>query len=472
VSDWTNHARRVASALSDEPFHPEVVGWLEANRGAPVGVACSGGADSLLLLLMAWSRLRKTHALMVLHFNHGVRGEAAAGDAAFVRAVADSLGLPLAMGEAGFRAGAAVSEEKLRSARLAFFADQGGRGVLLGHHANDVAETMVMRLCRGSGTSGLAAPQPVSQPRANGPAHLRPLLSFSRERIEAALTEAGVSWREDLTNRSLDFFRNRIRRTIWPNLVGASPTHALSGALRSRRLLEEDAAALDAWVDSLGVAFDGATLETDRLQGLPKAVWRRALTRWLARHGLLERLSADAVDGVLEAWFGGERLRVSAGPGQLIEGQGGGTLALVAPRSPQSWRAQGFAAEGRLALPNRRWVKASLMLLTAEQRDQVLAGRVNESVAAFLRWELDEAPSLVVRPWAPGDRFQPLGAPGSRKLQDCFVDRKIREPERKQLPVVCDHTGTILWVPGLPPHHDRRLSSGGNWALWLTYGRY
>ncbi|MGE9296102.1 MAG: tRNA lysidine(34) synthetase TilS [Puniceicoccales bacterium] len=470
MSDWTNSARRLGSQVDELPLHPAVTDWLDARPGATLGVACSGGADSLALLLILWARLRKKHPLRVLHFNHGLRGKDADADAAFVRDVAESLGLEFRLGQARFKPGNGVSEDKLRNARLAFFAKQECDAILLGHHANDVAETMVMRLCRGSGVAGLSAPQPISQPNPRGATHLRPLLNWSRETVENALVAASVQWREDITNRSPDFFRNRVRHNIWPNLVVASPTNALAGTLRSRQLLEEDAAALDTWLEAVMPDCPTASeLDAAPLRGLPKALWRRALQRWLGQLALAEHLSADAVDALLEKWMWAERQRVSVGADHFIVGSADGLLKVEGVSHVPEWAAQVLPSGGQIALPNRSWLRAEWMLLTSDQRKDVLSGKVNENVAAFLDWKLEESPRLTVRLWEAGDRYQPLGAPGSRKLQDCFTDRKIPERERKRLPVVCDEAGNIVWVPGLPPSDTRRLREDCNWALWLTY---
>lgn len=143
----------------------------------PIGVAVSGGADSVYLLLALWADEALRPRLRVLHYNHRVRGEAADGDAAFVQALSAALGVACVV---GVRRGIGLaSEAELRSARLEFFAQQrvalGLRVIATAHHLDDVVESMLMRLARGAGLAGLAAPREWQTFR-DGHAHWRPLI--------------------------------------------------------------------------------------------------------------------------------------------------------------------------------------------------------------------------------------------------------------------------------------------------------
>jgi tRNA(Ile)-lysidine synthase len=284
-SPWDRRAARLAALLPRDRLHPSAVAWADARpAGERWAVAFSGGADSLCLLLLLRAHWpRRPARLCALHFNHRLRGAAAQADARFCRRVCRALGIPFVAG-AWTRRGAGASEAAAREARFAFFRRQMAArriGALwLGHQQDDVAETMLMRLTRGSGTAGLAAPRPLQAGRT-GEVRLRPLLSLKKAEIVDALRRAGLPWREDASNRGGAFFRNRVRFGVLGRWIRASGRDALAGASLSRDLLEEDDRALEAWTDTACRITGAGRLDLERLAGLPSAVVRRALHRWL-----------------------------------------------------------------------------------------------------------------------------------------------------------------------------------------------
>jgi len=191
------------------------------------------------------------------------------------------------------------------------------RVLMLGHQQDDVAETMMMRLARGSGAAGLAAPRPVHAfapaKVAGGRFHVRPLLSLKKAEIVRALRACGAEWREDSSNSEGAHFRNRLRRDVIPRWLRASERDALAGAALSRELLEEDDRALEAWVDSLKVLEAGGSLSAARLAGKPRAVVRRALHRWLLLQPRAGELSRKGFEALLQSVERGARARHSLG---------------------------------------------------------------------------------------------------------------------------------------------------------------
>lgn len=313
---WQRAAARLAEALPRERFHPAVLGWVDdaARSRAPWGVALSGGADSVALLLLLWAHWPRRRALLrALHFDHQLRGAASRRDAEFCRRLCSELGVALTVGEWQRTRGAeAVSEADARTVRLAFLA-RHARVLWFGHQQDDVAETMLMRLARGSGSTGLAAPRPV-QPMPGGRVHLRPLLGIAKRDLAGALRAAGAAWREDATNRGDDYFRNRIRRDVVPVWAAAARRDAVAGAARSRELLAEDDEALEAWVDELEPLGKSGDLLLRRLAQRPKSVLRRALHRWLRTSAGSPALSRQAFETLLTAVHRGEPTRQSLGP--------------------------------------------------------------------------------------------------------------------------------------------------------------
>jgi tRNA(Ile)-lysidine synthase len=185
------------------------------------------------------------------------------------------------------------------------------RVLWLGHHQDDIAETMLMRLARGSGTGGLAAPRPVQ--RVGGRVHLRPLLALKKEAIVAALRRAGIRWREDRTNAGGGHFRNRIRHHVVPAWQEAAGRDAVAGAALARELLEEDDSALETWLDELRPVGRGGTLDLAVLKGRPRAVFRRALRRWLGVQPLAGGLSRQGFEDLLGVILTGRPDRRSLG---------------------------------------------------------------------------------------------------------------------------------------------------------------
>lgn len=315
---WQRRARVLAGMLPEERWHPAVRAWAGSSRSAarsPWAVAFSGGADSLSLLLLVWAHhRRRVQRLWALHFNHRLRGRAATADEQFCRRVCAALGVRLRVGR-WRQAAPGASEEQARAARFAFFRRTmrrvKARALWLGHHQNDVAETMLMRLARGSGTAGLAAPRPVQ--RVTGGVHLRPLLAVKKEEIVAALKAAGIPWREDRTNAFARFYRNRIRQRVLPAWRRAAGRDALAGAALARELLEEDDVALEAWLDELRLLGRSGALEVARLAGRPRALARRALRRWLAAQPKAGELSRQGFEDLLLAIVAGRPTRRSLG---------------------------------------------------------------------------------------------------------------------------------------------------------------
>lgn len=304
----------VGLAQPKSRLHPAVLRWVRGqNKRGPWCVAFSGGADSLALLL-----LLKAHwpeqALVALHFNHRLRGRASEGDETHCRKVAAALGIKCVVG-VWRRARKSASEAESRAARHEFFAKtmkrMGSRVLWLAHHQDDIAESMLMRLARGSGTAGLAAPRPV-QRFGDGRVYLRPLLTLKKAELVEVLEQAGASWREDASNRHPDHFRNRIRHSVLPAWQSAAGRDAVAGAALARELLEEDDAALEAWLEQLAPLKRGV-LDVKVLAGLPRAVVRRALHRWLVAVRPDTDLSRQGFEVLLAALERGEATRFSLG---------------------------------------------------------------------------------------------------------------------------------------------------------------
>lgn len=319
--NWPRVAEALAARIPRAALHPSVMKWTDDDiaiaRGA-WAVAFSGGADSLALLLLLWAHWPERRSrLVALHFDHRLRGRASTADARFCAGVCAALGVRFVAG-AWTEARKGASEAEARAARFSFFQRELGRrrirALWFGHQQDDIAETLLMRLARGSGTAGLAAPRPLHVQPA-GRVHVRPLLTLKKAELTAALTAAGAVWREDASNGTGDYFRNRIRHealSTWT--AAAADRDALAGAALSRELIEEDDAALEAWVNEIApLSTDGLRLDVRKLHGRPRALVRRALHRWLVCQADTGDLSRQGFAMLLVAVEKGTFTRFSLG---------------------------------------------------------------------------------------------------------------------------------------------------------------
>jgi tRNA(Ile)-lysidine synthase len=421
--------------------------------GHKIGVAVSGGADSVCLLhALLELAPRRDLQLAVLHFNHRLRGLESQQDAEFVRRLAEENGLPFHLREADLPT-AGNLEQAARQARLAFFREMiGSRAVdrvAVGHTRWDQAETVLFRFLRGSGTAGLAGIRPVTLDGV-----VRPLLEVGRDEVEQFLRERGIPWREDSTNASPQFARNRIRHGLLPQLASQwNP--------RIRETLADTAdwaQAEEAWwtveTDRLAAGRllerDGAILvKVDWLADLPLAVRRRLVRR------AIERAKGDtrgvdfhhvrAVLAMAETLQGRGRLQV---PGLdilrsfewLRFGPPGASAA--EKRSARVNYRVPASVPGTVRVPGTE-IAICLELIEKSETSEA-ADSVYNNEMGCLDWR-SLSGSLEVRNWQPGDQYQPVGNTGKEKIKTLFQQARIPLWERGQWPVLIDGD-SIVWA--------------------------
>ncbi len=421
-----------------------------------VVAAVSGGADSVFLLHAL--RSVPMAALHVAHLDHGLRGEIALEDAAFVEALARDLGLEVTIGHASVLERRALEggsiEDAARRARYAFLigvaARTGATRVAVGHTANDQAETVLFRSLRGTGVRGLRG-MPVSRLIEPGSSVrvVRPLLSISRPSIEEALREAGIAWREDETNSDRRFARNTIRLDVLPALA----RHAIDPVSALVRLSHEAArvqGAIEARAKRLaglvrpdagpGLPIPIALLET-ATEPVREAVLRRLLGRLAGRPFPLRRAAVHRFEGLLGSAArtgaraplgeGAEAVREPAGVRLLSAGGGRGVRPAL--------------EEIRVALPGVTVTSSGV--LAARFETVLAAPRLESPLEAALDADL-LPPLLTSGPMRRGDRLHPLGAPGSKELRRLLIDWKVPAALRARVPVLRSADGEVAWVVG------------------------
>ena len=246
-------------------------------RGGRLLIGCSGGADSVALLRLLHAINQSDHwgwALAVGHVNHGLRGKASDADAQFVHQLASSLGLVCTTTTLELPADA--NEDLARRQRFkaltAMVRRQKCAGVVMAHHADDQAETVLMRILRGCGLVGLSGMAATAT--VGGLTVYRPLLQFTREELRGFLEEIGQSWREDASNISPRFLRNRVRAELLPTLAEFQPggMSGVTGSLVRLAAIARDAQALIA-----RQAEELALQAVVRIHGKKVAVHRKPL---------------------------------------------------------------------------------------------------------------------------------------------------------------------------------------------------
>jgi tRNA(Ile)-lysidine synthase len=327
-------------------------------RDEPVVVAVSGGADSVALLL-ALDELSKAGqlklALTVAHLDHGLRGEAGREDARWVKALAEELGLAIQSGRAAVKKLATSCRDNLeqaaRRARYEFLMEVAesydARIVLTGHTMNDQAETVLLRLLRGSGVDGLGGIKPVRELiKSSGISLARPLLRWAQraETLEYC-QKRGVQFRTDEMNEDERFSRVRVRRQLLPLMETFNP-RAVVAVARMAELLREVAEVVETAAKELlkaasvaeKVAEDErsasviAPLSVNILAAAPAAIRRRALRLWIAQgRGDLRRLELVHLSGVEKLLEGerGRRRRAELPGGSFVERRGGHLLLFI-----------------------------------------------------------------------------------------------------------------------------------------------
>ena len=431
------------------------VGAIEAallrvgiRPGASLLIGLSGGADSVALTaVLVELRERLSLRITAAHLNHRIRADESDRDEAFVRAMCARCRIELIVERADGLATAANLEERARDARREFLlrvADQVQADfVALGHHRDDQAETVLMRLMRGAGAAGMAAMA------ERGPGRLiRPMLSLSRAEIREYLDARAIPFVEDSSNASRDILRNRIRADVLP-MLEREYAPGFSGRLvelaDEMRSLDELVGAIAAReLDAMRVG--GGALDVSGFGAVNRAVQAVVIRLFLAeRMGSLRKISRAHVESVLH-------LMLDGGPSDSIDLPGGwraareyNLLRLLDARERSAGRAE-FSME--IAPDGITIVVAAGFKFEASTIPAADATMPESlSVAMFDAAKIADA-GLVARNFKRGDRIHPVGMRGTRKVHDVFVDRKLPRASRERFPVVTVGDA-IAWLPGL-----------------------
>ncbi len=413
--------------------------------GDSLVVSISGGPDSVALLRVM-HRLAKRCRLEVaaFHLNHRLRGDQSDEDERFVRQLCERHGLALDV-ESSNVANEARSVggnledvgRRIRRRRLLAAAKSRKAVAATGHTLSDQAETMLMKLCRGSGVVGLASiyPKWSLEPQEGSIDLVRPLLSVSRQEVLSYLERIGQEYRVDRTNRDLGLDRNWVRNRLIPLVEDRLNPRFVETVGRTAILFEEIAALLSKQAEAIQreaveVIGEDCIIHMDLLSRAPRAVQRSLL------HQMLEsRISSEVEFGHVEAVL------------QLIDAQVGREIQL-----PEGFSV--FRERGALRLTRRS--KTPLFRQEVEvpgdaafpDLDKRMILRLTDEDSSGLLLALPER-TVIVRNRRPGDRYRPGRGP-SRKLKKLLSENGIPRPERDRL-LLLECGGVISWVEGFEP---------------------
>ncbi|WP_245948204.1 tRNA lysidine(34) synthetase TilS [Paenibacillus sambharensis] len=454
------------------------------SRGDTIVVAVSGGPDSTALLHVL-HRLAEEEdiRLVAAHVNHGFRKEESSAEADFVKRLCRRLHIPCEITELDMPAElAAVSENPQLASRRRRYAflhriaeKYGASKIALAHHADDQAETVLMRLLRGTGLGGLSGMAPIR--REKNVELIRPFLRMNKTDILAYCRQADVAYCEDSSNSQRYYMRNKLRLDVLPYLETMNP-----GVRESLvRLAEVSSGEHDYMQRQAEAVFQEQAVQTGRgwklkcsqLAGIHVALQRRLIKLILNYLTLetettsferIEEIRLSATDELRTSWS------LDAGGGVRCVREYD-TLRFIRDSGGTETSAE---FEYSVTPEHKR-------LLIAETGEELLFGTgrtepgKNDSRTyggsgseVYFDAEAVRFP-LTVRSRRPGDRMSVFGLNGTKKVQDMFVDSKIPPSRRDRIPLVWDAEGRLLWIPGVRRSSVAPIGAGTERLLRIVW---
>lgn len=412
-------------------------------------LAVSGGVDSVVLAHLC----RKINLdFAIAHCNFNLRGKESEGDEAFVIELADVLEAEVFI--EGFETEAYAEEKKIsiqmaaRELRYNWFRELRDTlqfdYIFTAHHANDNLETVLINFTRGTGLEGLTGIPDVNE------FFIRPILPFTRREIEAYAGSNNLEWREDSSNDSTKYFRNKVRLEVIPKLLELNP-QLLESFSKTRSYLQQSSELIEDYISAIFPKIArqeeyGYSFKVAKLQALPNtkalmyALFRSfGFTEWEDVHGLLESQPGKMVFSKTH---------------RLVRDREDLLLTLLPPVDEKSYEIR--EDEEVVMLP-----MGTFHFEPVEDFDKTDARTI------FLNKNKLQFP-LTVRKWERGDYFYPFGMEGKKKLSKYFKDEKLSLPQKENCWLLCSGND-IVWIIG--HRADARFAVTGetNQILRLSY---
>ncbi len=432
-----------------------------------VAVACSGGADSVFALLLCYSFFK--NSLHVLHVNHDLRGVDSKKDASFVENLSNSLHLKssiLKVGELGKK-----DEGSLREARLSMLLSEleanSMNTLIQGHQQDDVAESLLWRISRGAGPFGLCSPRPLQVYQSA--IFIRPFITIPKNEITEALARLEIPWVEDQSNHSFRYLRNRIRHNTIRSWKKEVDRDLLGGVQRTRDLIEEQNEAIEYIAKEITSNFPfNFAVSTAVLKKYPRAVQRFCI------HDLVGNAEAtiaqDEVTKIMERIenFESQTFTLNEEFKIVLTSD---ELKLVKSEiiSSNYYSDHSLIESCPLYFPEKKVICRRDFQINKKIFQRIQLKNINQEEETIIDAGTMPCDKLIIKSRDCGDKFQPLGMKGPKKLKDLFIDRKWTRQRKDQTPVFCDSNFNILWIPGFGPCEHNKITPRTKQVIHLTY---
>lgn len=434
-------------------------GLLEAGDSVVVGL--SGGPDSLCLLTVL-TELKEEAAIKeiaAVHVNHMYRGEEAERDEDFCRSFCEKKGITFRAFrfdvEGIAKETGESSEEVGRRLRYRVFRETaevlGGAKIAVAHNREDNAETVLMRIARGTGTEGLCG---IDYKRDG---IIRPLLDISRKEIEEFCRERGLEPKIDSTNLVPVYTRNKVRLEVIPFINEALGCDLTETLTKLSAIAREDRDFFRECTEEAGreARLEDGTMDVGKVRSLAPSVRKRLIVRTFSEKGLVQDITASHLQAAETLIFSEKTTGDLSFPRGFALKKRYGRLVFSAPSEEDSEKKDGSPVLKVTIIEDESEVRR----LMEEKIDRKRTDR-----QIFDADLLDAAGPLVLRYRRPGDRISPKGFFGTKKLQDYFTDRKIDRDKRDSL-LLAAAGSRVVWIPGLevsqrflPAGDTRRLA--------------
>jgi len=438
------------------------------QKGDHLLLGISGGVDSIALLHL-FHELKNEYqlALSVVHINHGLRSKSADKDQQFVSEQCAELGIPFYPRSVDTKARAAAEGWSIemaartlrREAFLEVLEQSTASKVVLAHHMNDQAETLLLRIARGTSVKGMGGIKPKNN--INGLQLIRPLLNIKRSQLLKYVKKKKLTWREDKSNQELHFHRNKVRKLILPVLkkeINAKSVEHLSELSASMR---EDEDYIRLLMKSVEDSYlDGSGLNLDALKLQHPAIIKRALVDWL----LDQQIPPEKINHRLLTSLINIESRISVSKNKdvlLTEGR----LSVLEVAQALDYHYD-ILMTGTLHIKE---AGLNLESTKANGREATPHKPIGE-FPQFAYIAVKDGVNLTLRNWRKGDRLKLHGTDGRKKLQDIFTDAKLPKEERWKWPIIAVGDD-VVWVPGYQVAEPYLVHSDTECSLFLKIDR-
>ena len=454
---------------------------IKSDDSVLLGV--SGGPDSVALLYgLLQLREELNIELTIAHLNHCARGAESDDDARFVEELGGTLQVKTFIEKVDVAKEQALSknsfQETARDIRLDFLqrtmSQIGASKIALGHTSDDQAETVLMNLLRGSGLKGVGGMSPVRFP------YIRPLFNCSRSDVIEFLKDKNVSYREDSSNKKTDYLRNRIRLELIPFLQKKYNPRIIESLFDASGIFRADNACLDALehrefdrLVSKSGENDTLTIDLEPFAVLPLALKRRLIRKsikWLK--GDLWRISLVHIEDALHLFDNSQKGKRIDLPDNVEVLCLGDRVEFKRIPEKDSSILTGDDSEASdwmkpLKIPGDTQIEKSDLTLKTEIINPSGTGFVaDQDNQAFLDFD-KTGDTILIRFFQAGDRLQPLGMKGTKKLKSLFIDEKIPQEARSTIPILTTENNDIIWVYGTRIADSYRVTSNTSKVLFI-----